>query len=173
MEYKTFETERLYIRPTNQDDAAFIFELMNTEKWLQHIGDRNIKSVEDAAAYIQSKMTPQLTKLGYGNYTLITKNDQQKVGTCGLYDREGLEGIDIGFAFLPEYEKQGLAYEAAETIKNAAFTDFGMNLIQAITTKDNMASQRLLEKLGLQVSGTTTLPDDTEELLVYKIEKQS
>ncbi|MHA7057691.1 GNAT family N-acetyltransferase [Aquimarina sp. M1] len=171
MEYKTFETERLYIRPTTEDDAAFIFELVNTPKWFKYIGDRNVKSVEDAKEYIRSKITPQLTKLGYSNYTLINKQDQQKVGTCGLYDRDGLDGIDIGFAFLPKYEKQGLAFEAADTIKNAACTLFNIESISAITTKDNKASQKLLEKLGLRLSGTTTLPNDNEELLVYTIKK--
>ena len=102
--FKTFETERLFIKPTSQEDAEFIFELLNTPKWIENIGDRNIKSVEMAKDYIASKMHPQLERLGYGNYTLIRKIDGVKIGSCGLYDREGLEGINIGFAFLPEYE---------------------------------------------------------------------
>jgi len=108
--YKEFETERLIIKPTSEKDGEFIFELLNTPKWIEFIGDRNVKSVEDAKEYIQNKMTSQLERLGYSNYTLIKKPDGVKIGTCGLYDREGLEGIDIGFAFLPEYEKKGYAY---------------------------------------------------------------
>jgi RimJ/RimL family protein N-acetyltransferase len=124
-----------------------------------------------AKEYIKEKMIPQLERLGYSNYTLIRKEDNQKIGTCGLYDREGLEGIDIGFAFLPDYEKKGYAYEASKKIRDAAFEDFKLESISAITTKDNVSSQKLLEKLGLRFAGTTQLPHKNEELLLYKIEK--
>lgn len=171
--YKTFETERLLLKPTSVNDAEFILELLNTPKWLQHIGDRKVKSVEDARVYIKTKMLTQLKRLGYSNYTVIKIEDGEKLGTCGLYDRDGLEGIDIGFAFLPQHEKKGYAFEAANAIKNAAFKDFGIKTISAVTTTHNFASQKLLEKLGLKCIGKTKLPDDEEELLLYKIEKNS
>lgn len=170
MEYKTFETERLIIRPTSENDAAFILNLLNTPKWIKYIGDRNVKSIENARDYIKDKMIPQLERLGYSNYTIIRKEGHKKIGTCGLYDREGLEWIDIGFAFLPDYEKKGFAFEASTRIKEAAFTDFGIEIISAITTKENIESQKLLEKLGLKLIGTTTIPNDDEELLLYKAE---
>jgi RimJ/RimL family protein N-acetyltransferase len=171
MNYKTFETERLLIRPTSEDDAEFIFELLNTPKWIKYIGDRDVRSVEKAKDYITEKMVPQLERLGYSNYTLIGKQDGKKIGTCGLYDRDGLEGIDIGFALLPEDEKKGFAFEASNKLKEAAFNEFGIERISAITTKDNVASQRLIVKLGLKLTGTIKLPDNDQELLLYTIEK--
>ncbi len=169
--YKNFETERLFIKPTSEEDAEFIFELLNTPKWIKNIGDRNIRSVESAKDYIVTKMQPQLERLGYSNYTLVSKVGNVKIGSCGLNDRVGLEGIDIGFAFLPEYERKGFAFEAAHKIKNVAFNELGIKAISAITKKNNVASRRLLEKLGLAIIGTTKLPSDTEELLLYRIEK--
>jgi len=169
--YKTFKTERLIIRPTSEEDAEFIFELLNTPKWIKNIGDRNVNSVEIAKDYILNKMQPQLERLGYSNYTLIRKSDNVKIGTCGLYDRDGLDGIDIGFAFLPDYEGNGFGFEAADKIKNVAFNEFGIKVISAITTKNNVSSHKLLEKIGLELTGTTKLPNDNEELLLYKIEK--
>ena len=169
--YKEFETERLFIKPTLVKDAEFIFELLNTPKWIENIGDRNIKTVENAKDYILNRMIPQLEKLGYSNYTIIRKIDNIKIGTCGLYDREGLDGIDIGFAFLPEYENKGYAFEAANRIKKAALNDFGIKVISAITTKTNVSSQKLIKKLGLELTGTIQLPNETEELLIYKIVK--
>lgn len=168
--YKTFETQRLFLRPTGVEDAAFILELLNTPKWLQNIGDRKVKTLDDAQAYIETKMLPQLEKLGYSNYTIIRKTDQAKIGTCGLYNREGLDGVDIGYALLPQYEKQGYALEAASIIKKAAFKDFNLTAISAYTTKENMASQLLLTKLGLKLMGTTFIPNDDEELLLFKLE---
>jgi len=170
MNYKTFETERLILKPTNENDVEFIFELLNSPKWMQYIGDRNVKTVEEAQNYIRQRMLPQLEKLGFSNYTAIRKEDNAKIGTCGLYDREGMEETDIGFAFLPQYEKKGYAYEAARKILTEAKSSFGLERLCAFTTKDNYSSQKLLEKLGLKASGTITIPNDDEELLLYKIE---
>jgi RimJ/RimL family protein N-acetyltransferase len=169
--FKSFETDRLWLIPTSENDAAFLLELFNTPKWLKYIGDRNIKTVDDARRYVREKIRPQLEYLGFASYTVVHKSDKQKMGMCGLYDRSGLGGIDIGFAFLPEFEGKGFAWEASEKLKNAAFTEFGINELLAITTKDNYSSQKLLEKLGLKVAGTVKIPNDDEELLLYKIEK--
>ncbi|MBK8444367.1 MAG: GNAT family N-acetyltransferase [Sphingobacteriales bacterium] len=167
--YLSFETERLLLRPTLPEDAPLILEMLNTPKWLEYIGDRHVHNLNEAEAYIQKRMLPQLQRSGYSNYTLILKHTHTKIGVCGLYDREGLEGIDIGFALLPQYEQQGFAYEATSRILRAAFENFNITVVQAITTHNNHASQRLLEKLGMQCIGTTRLPDDDEELLLYKL----
>ena len=168
--YKHFETERLILQPTTSEDAEFIFELVNTPKWLANIGDRNVRTVEDAEIYIQHRMTAQLEKLGYGNYTLIRKADNIKIGTCGLYDREGLEGIDIGFAMLPAYENSGYGFESAAKLLEVAVNEFHIKHISAITTKENVSSQKLIEKLGLKYIKTVKIPNDEEELLLYSLE---
>jgi len=166
--YKEFETKRLFIKPTVEEDASLVYELMNTPKFIKYVGDRNINSLQDAAQYIRDKMLPSLKKNGYSSYTLIRKSDNAKLGTCGLYDREGLEGIDIGFGLLPDYEGQGFAFESANRLKEAAFEEFGIKTLNAITSKKNISSQKLIEKLGLVLAGTTTLPNETEEILLYK-----
>jgi len=170
MNYKIFETERLILKPTNEEDAAFLLELLNSPKWLQYIGSRNVNTPEEARNYIRQRMVPQLERLGFSNYTAHRKEDNAKIGTCGLYDREGMEGVDIGFAFLPQYEKMGYAFEAASRILKEAKDSFGLKNISAFTTKDNYSSQKLLEKLGLKPDGTIRIPNDDEELLLYKIE---
>jgi len=168
--YKIYETERLILKPTSEEDAEFILELVNSPKWIEFVGERDVKTVESAREYIRTRMLPQLERLGYSNCTVIRKVDNYKIGTCGLYDREGIEGVDIGFAFLPDYEKKGYAFEAASKIKNVAFDELGLTKINAITVKENISSQKLLEKLGLKLSGITNIPNDDEELLLYKIE---
>ncbi|WP_422860663.1 GNAT family N-acetyltransferase [Flagellimonas sp. S174] len=167
MDNQNFRTERLLIRPTIMEDAEFICALMNTPKWIQYIGDRQIRTDKDAENYIKNNMTPQLERLGYSNYTVIRKTDNTKIGTCGLYDREGLEGIDLGFAFLPEYEKKGYAFEASQTIVEMATKRFKLDSLSAITAQDNSASQKLLKKLGFEFFKTTQLKGS--ELFVYKI----
>jgi len=171
--YKSFETERLIIRPTTVFDSAFILELLNTPKWLKNIGNKNVSSIEDANAYIKTKMLPQLEKLGYSSYTIIRKSDDQPIGLCGLYDREGIDGIDIGFALLPRYEGKGYAFESAGKLLEVAICEFKISPISAIATKENKASQNLLEKLGLTFKKMVILPNDEEELMLYKVVGQS
>ncbi|KGO92712.1 GNAT family N-acetyltransferase [Flavobacterium subsaxonicum] len=168
MDFKTFKTERLLLRPTDATDAAFILKLLNTPKWIQFVGDRKVTTVAEARAYIANRMTPQLNRLGYGNYTMVRKSDGKKIGTCGLYDREGLSGIDIGFALLPQFEKQGYAFEAVSQLKDAAVNLFNMTEISGITTKDNTASQNLLVKIGLSFEKFITIPNDDVELCLYR-----
>lgn len=163
------ETERLLLKPAQVEDAAFVFELLNTPKWKEFIGDRNVNSIEDAEAYITTRMLPQFERLNYGNYIVIRKADNVKIGSCGLYDREGLEGIDIGFAFLPDYEGKGYAYEVASKILEVGINHFGIKNLSAITTQNNFSSQKLLEKLGLKYVKLITIPNDDEELMYYEL----
>ena len=118
-------------------------------------------------------MRSQLEHLDFSNYTVIRKEDQVKLGNCGLYDREGLEGIDIGFAFLPQYEGKGYAYEAAKELKEQAFSRFKLSELHAITDKENIGSQRLIEKLGLRFKKYITLPNETEEIMLYNLKNRN
>ena len=175
MNYKTFETQRLLIRPVVEEDADFVLELLNTPKFLQLIGDREVRTKEQAEEYIRKKMLPQLYRRGFGNYAVIRKTDGVLLGTCGLHDREGLEGVDIGFAFLPQHERQGFAYESAARLKQAALEDFGIKQILGVTSKENLASQKLLEKLGLKFERIINLPNmEEEEILLdrFSVEEE-
>ena len=167
--YKSFETERLLIKPTSESDAAFFFELSNSPKWIKNIGSRNIKSITDAEKYITKRMTPQLLELGYSNYTLIRKRDNEKLGICGLYNRESIIGIDLGFALLPQHEGFGYAFESASKLINVAHSVFNIKLLSAITLKNNTPSISLLKKLGFTYEDEFAEKDNSERLLVYKI----
>lgn len=170
MKLKKFETKRLFLVPTSLEDVEFILELLNSPKWLEYIGDRNVHTIDEAKKYITDKMIVQFERLGFGNYTLVRKSDNEKLGTCGLYDRPGLEGVDIGFSLLPAFERKGYALESASKLKEVAFKDFAIKTISAITTKDNNASQNLILKLGLEFIKFTSLPND-KELMLYQLNK--
>ena len=167
---KTYETERLIIKPTNTEDAEFIFEIMNTPKYHKYIGDRNIKSLEDAENYIKNRMLLQYEKVGFGNFTIILKSDDSKIGFCGIYLRDGLDIPDIGFAFFEEFEGKGYAFEAASELKKLAKTEFGLQKLSGITVEYNHSSRKLLEKLGLKFQKKFFMEGDPEELMYYETE---
>lgn len=165
-----YETERLIIRPMSLDDAEFILDLYNRPKFIEFIGDRSLKTISDAENYIKNRFLPQFEKLGFGNYLTITKEGNQKIGGVGIFEREGLDIVDIGFSLLEEFEGKGYAYEAAIKVKSIGMDDFGLKKISAITSKDNFSSQKLIEKLGLKFIKHVTLPNDEEELMYYETE---
>jgi RimJ/RimL family protein N-acetyltransferase len=166
---KTIDTSRLILQQSNIKDAAFFLELLNTTKWLLYIGDRNVHSIKDAEKYITERMLPQFNELGYGNYTVIRKTDGIKIGSCGLYNREGVDGVDIGFAFLPTYESLGYAFESAQALLNISKNKLKLSKISALTTEENLQSQRLIEKLGLKFIKKIKIPNDSETLRLYTI----
>lgn len=164
----SYETDRLILKPAGEQDADFFLELYNMPSFIQYIGDRNLRTKEDAENYIKSRFIPQIEKLGVGNYVVILKEDHTKIGAVGIFEREGLDVLDIGFSFLEKYEGKGYAYESANKLKEVAATDFGVKKLSAITTKDNFSSQKLIEKLGLKFQKMVTIPNDDAELMYYE-----
>ena len=168
--YKSFETERLVLKPFAVSDAAFLLTLLNSPKWLQFIGDRNVHTEEEAVDYIKVRMISQLDRLGFGNNLVIRKEDNTPMGACGLYERPGLPMVDIGFAFLPEFEGKGYGYEAASCLMQAGKEVFKLKKVCAIATRENTVSQKLLGKLGLLFVKNILMEGDKEELMYYEKE---
>lgn len=164
----TLETEQLILQPVKMEDAEFILELYNSPNFIKFIGDRNLRTVEDAENYIKEKFLPHVEKYGFGSYVIVTKSNTKKIGNVGIYVRDGLDAPDIGFSFLPEFERKGYGFEASKKLMEIAFSEFDLKKISAITTKENIASQKLIEKLGLKYLKIVRLPDDPEDLLYYE-----
>lgn len=155
------------LRPVTEQDAPLLFELMTGNTWLTHIGDKGIKTVADARQYILDKMHPDLPVKGFVNHVIIDPETQVEVGTCSLHDREGVEGLDIGYAILEAHEGKGYATAAAQKMIDLAFDDHKVERVSAITTEDNKGSCRVLEKLGFIHDGHVQLPKSKERLKRY------
>jgi len=165
---KVTETSRLALRWVEETDAEFIMKLLNEPGWLQYIGDKGIRTMDDAKDYIVSGPRTMYEREGFGLFLAERKDDHVPIGLCGLIKRDGLEDVDIGFAFLSDYQFQGYAFEAASATVDFA-KDMGIKRLIAITTKDNESSSKLLEKLDMKLEGYVTLPNDTEELKKYSL----
>ncbi len=161
------ETPRLILREFNAEDTKFIIELLNTEGWIKYIGDRNVKTTEQALHYLESGPLKSYREIGYGLAMVERKSDGRAIGMCGIINRQTLETPDIGFAFLPEYNGQGYAFEIADATKNHAMHKLNVPKLSAITMRENLTSIRLLEKLQFKFVNTICLPGSNEELLLY------
>ena len=99
-------TERLQLRRFCFDDSEFIISLLNSEGWLKYIGDRNVKTKEQAENYLKNGPLKSYEQNGFGLSMVETRNGKP-IGMCGLIKRNYLEHPDIGFAFLPEFSSMG------------------------------------------------------------------
>jgi len=162
------ETDRLIIQEFTTGDTAFIVALVNTPSWIRYIGERNIKSTEDAMNYLVNGPLKSYREHGFGLYLVKLKNENIPVGMCGLIKRETLDDVDIGFAFLPEHEKKGYAFESAMAVMEKA-QSLGLQRIVAITMNENERSIRLLEKIKMKFEKMIVMPGGNEELMLFSI----
>jgi [ribosomal protein S5]-alanine N-acetyltransferase len=162
------ETERLTLRELTLNDAEFIVRLLNTPGWLQFIGDRNVKSIEDAKGYLMKGPLASYQANGFGLNLVELKKGVHPIGMCGLLKREVLECEDIGFAFLPEFSGKGYAHEAAACIVDHARQKLGLSRLWAIVTPGNQRSLQLLEKLHFRFKKMIVLPPETSEILLLE-----
>jgi RimJ/RimL family protein N-acetyltransferase len=161
------ETDRLRIRRFDLNDAPFIQRLLNTRGWLDNIGDRGIKTEEDALKYLKDVTLAAYTKHGYGTYLVEILATGEPAGMAGILRRDTLPGPDLGFAFLPEHTEKGYAHEAVLSILDHAEKDLKITGLYAITLPSNNPSIKLLEKLGFEMQKLISLANDPDLLRLY------
>jgi len=161
------ETPRLSLRHLCADDAAFILELLNEPEFIENIGDRRVRTLEEARGYILTGPVASYARLGFGLYAVELRECRSAVGICGLLKRECLEDVDVGFALLRRYRRRGYAFEAASAVMQYGRQSLGLNRIVAITSPDNEASISLLGRLGLKFDRMIRLPDQTRDSRLF------
>ncbi len=164
-----FETDRLTLRELVVGrDEDFILDLLNTEGFLKFIGDRGVRDLAGARDYIANGPGKSYVENGFGLWAVELTASGERIGLCGLVRRDGLDHPDIGYAFLPAHEGQGYAVEAAGGTLAHARSHLGLKTLCAVTTPENAASRRVLEKIGLTYRGLITLPGRDDESTYYE-----
>jgi [ribosomal protein S5]-alanine N-acetyltransferase len=154
------ETPRLRLRRLHADaDRQFILSLVNEPSWLENIGDRGVRSLDDARAYIANGPLASYAKHGFGLFCVELRESGEAIGMCGLIKRDWLEEVDVGFAFFPKYWGKGYAYESAAGVIEWAREACGVRRVAGIVKPGNLASIRVLEKLGMELKQVVTSPD--------------
>ncbi|MEP0986927.1 GNAT family N-acetyltransferase [Ekhidna sp.] len=162
-------TDRLVIRNAEIIDAPFFLKLMNTETWIEHIGDRSIHDHKDAINYIESSLITSHQQNGFA-LDVMTLN-KAPIGICGLIKRDYLEYPDLGFALLPEYTGNGFIQEAGTAVLHSAFEKLELFKVFAITSLENHRSQATLMNLGFEEFNSIKTPENQEVLLFEKQKK--
>mgnify|MGYP002640563967 CR=1 FL=1 len=161
------ETKRLILREFSEEDAPFVLELVNDPAWIKFIGDRGVHNLDDARTYIAERLQKSYQEFGFGMWLVVHKDDGASMGMCGLLKRDYLEGLDIGFGFLPAFRGQGYAFEAANAVMNYGTTELGLQRLFGFVLVGNQNSVALLKKLGMQYERNFKIPGDDDDLELY------
>ena len=167
---KVLETDRLTLRYLTLADAGFILQLLNEPSFIRFIGDRGVRTVDDARKYILQGPIASYERFGFGLYLTEITATGAPVGICGLLKRDTLPDADIGFAFLGPFWRQGYAFESAAAVITYGKDELGQERILAITSPENNASIKLLEKLGFTFEEVTKLSEDAPEVNLFALD---
>lgn len=164
------ETERLILCHLAAADAEFVLDLLNQPSFVRYIGDKGVRSLDDARRYIEDGPVKSYETNGFGLNLVRLKSSNTPIGICGVLKRDTLPDPDIGFAFLPSYWNLGYARESAAAVMTHARQTLGLERILAITSPDNEASEKLLGKIGLRFSRLMKLAEDADEVKLFTSE---
>ena len=161
------ETERLYLRRVTLDDADLLLAVWNDPAFIKHVGDRGVRTTEEAEEAMKGGALKLYADYGYGPYAVVRRDDGVRMGICGLFKRDNLDYPDIGFGVLPEFCGKGYAGEAAFAVLTHARDDLRIEELTAIVSPGNGPSIGLIEKLGLVFVDMLTMPGDDEAICLY------
>ena len=167
MSETVLETGRLRLAELDEGDAGFILELLNEPAFIANIGDREVRTCDEAAAYVRDVFAASYAQNGFGLWRVERREDGEAVGICGLVRRDWLEEPDIGFAFLERFSGRGYASESAAAVMRHARERLGVDRVLGITAPDNHASMAVLRKLGLRFDRMVTAPGKTEPTRLF------
>lgn len=163
-------TERLELRWLTPDDAAMMLAVWNDPAFLRYVGDRGIRTLDQARAAIEAGPLGLYGRYGYGPFRLRLRDRCVDVGICGLFRRDTLDEPDLGFAILPDYCGQGLGYESSVAVLDHVRHTLELPAVTAIVSPENEASIGLLEKLGLHYDRPIRMPGDDHDVSLYRID---
>lgn len=161
------DTERLALRELHEGDAGFMLALLNEPSFHQYIGDRGVRTVDEACAYLRDGPMASYAAHGFGLWLVLQKEDGAPVGICGLLKRETLADVDLGFAFRPAYWRRGYALESGAAVLAHGRTAYRLRRVVAVTQADNAGSIRVLEKLGLRFERLIEWPGDAASIQLF------
>ena len=162
-------TERLHQRRLTIDDADLMLAIWNDPMFIRYVGDRGIRTVEEAHAAMQEGVLKLYDSHGYGPFRVALKDDDTAIGICGLFHRDYLEEPDIGYGLLPEFCGKGYAYEASCAVIEHAQRDLGLKRLLAIISPDNDVSIGLIRKLGFEFERMYRVEGDDDEVCIYAL----
>lgn len=148
---KVIETNRLYLRELSVADDENFYLLNSDEDVIIYTGDKAFESINEAKSFLENYNPYQ--EYGYGRWAVIAKSNEEFLGWCGLKYSPEIDEVDIGFRFFKKHWNKGYATESAKVCIEYGFENLNLQTIVGRAMKDNVASIKVLEKLGMTFVG--------------------
>jgi RimJ/RimL family protein N-acetyltransferase len=162
------ETGRLNLRELSEADAAFVLEILNDPGFVRFVGDRGVRTLGDAARYIDERFAESYRQHGFGLWLVEAEDERAPAGVCGLLKRGApVPGVEVGYAFLPSFRGKGYAFEAAQAALRHARDVLGLPRLYAVVNPGNAVSIRVLEKLGMKFERAVRLPGEESDVSLF------
>lgn len=141
--------------------------MLNSPGWLEFIGGQLVKTEEQAIQYLKNGPFKSYDENGFGLSLVESIGGNCLIGVCGMIKRDTSETPDIGFAFLPEFQGMGYAFEIASATMLYAQQHLKFTKISATTSLTNTRSIKLLEKMGFKYVSGIYLSREQEDVLYF------
>ena len=165
------ETERLLLTKITLGHKEELFKLHSNPEVQMYTGEPEIESIEEIETAIKSRIN-NYKKYGFGRWATILKSEMQFIGWAGLAYLPEFDEIDLGYRFLPEYWGSGLATEASHAILKYGFDQLKLKKIIAIAMKENKASIRVMEKVGMEFDKFAPYEAGGEDVVWYRCDQE-
>jgi RimJ/RimL family protein N-acetyltransferase len=165
------QSERLVLRRFSHADAAVFFRLNSEPELVQYTARAALTSVDAAMATLDSEQFRHDEKAGLGRFACVEKSTGKVIGVAGLRPEPEYGGYAFGYRILPEHWGQGFATEAATTLLQYGYHQLKLQHIMATVFPQNVASVRVLEKIGLVFEKEVRLAGSTEILWLYQAQQ--
>lgn len=165
------ETERLLLREITLNDKVEMYKLHSNPDVQKYTGDSLIASLEEMEQAIESRVKDYKT-FGYGRWATFLKSNKQFIGWSGLLYLPEFDEIDLGYRFSPTFWGKGYATEASRAILSYGFDNLKLKRIIAIAMKENKASIRVMEKVGMEFDKYAPYEPNGKDVAWYWCDKQ-
>ncbi len=159
------ETDRLLLRELNTKDSVNFYQLNLNPEVIKYTGDKSFQNIKQAENFLKTYKDYKIN--GFGRWAVIEKSSGEFLGWCGLKYDKSLNETDIGFRFFEKYWNKGFATESAKACIIYGFEKLKIKTIIGRAMKDNIASIKVLEKIGLKYE--KDFKYDSQKGLNYKI----
>ena len=151
-------TPRLRIRRMSLDDAPLMLAVLTDPDFVRFVGDRGVRDLAAASQYLADGALAEYARFGYGMFAVERRDDAASIGICGVMQRPFLPAPDLGYAMLPPFRGRGYMREAAIAVRDHARDALLLPELLAVASKQNVASNKLLESLGFRLRGDFLWP---------------
>lgn len=162
-------TNRIILRELHPSDAQVFFELNNDPEVIKYTGDTPFKSISEAKQFLHDY--DHFQKYQRGRWVVCDKGTNEVLGWCGLKYHKVSGENDLGYRLFRKHWNKGYATESSHLVLQYGFRRLGLDNVIARAVKANIASTKVMQKLGFQYE--MDIDEDGESYAQYRIDKYS